>query len=68
MTDAGVQNLKGALGGAVGNFAVQLALGQDPVKAAKSAGAGAIGKVIGNAILPGLGGFIGGALGGIIGG
>tara|TARA_R100001086_G_scaffold44639_2_gene19768 strand:+ start:2227 stop:3396 length:1170 start_codon:yes stop_codon:yes gene_type:complete len=68
MTDAGAQNLKGALGGAVGNFAVQLALGQDPVKAAKSAGAGAIGKVIGNAILPGLGGFIGGALGGIIGG
>jgi hypothetical protein len=65
---AGAQNLRSAAGGAVGNFAVQLALGRDPVKAAKSAGAGAIGKIIGNAILPGIGGFIGGALGSIVGG
>jgi len=62
------QNLKSAAGGAVGNFVVQLALGRDPVKAAKSAGAGAIGKIVGNAILPGIGGFIGGALGSIVGG
>ena len=62
------QTLKGAAGGAVGNFAVQLALGRDPVKAAKSAGAGAIGKVLGNAIFPGFGGFIGGTLGTILGG
>jgi hypothetical protein len=65
---AGAQNLKGAVGGAVGNFAVQLALGRDPMKAAKSAGAGAIGKMIGTAIMPGIGGFIGGALGSILGG
>ena len=67
-TDAGMQNIKGAAGGAVGNFAVQLALGRDPVKAAKSAGAGAIGKVIGTAIGGPIGGFIGGALGSIVGG
>ena len=65
---AGAQNFKGAAGGAVGNFAVQLALGRDPVKAAKSAGAGAIGKVIGTAIGGPIGGFIGGALGSIVGG
>ena len=66
--DAGLQNWKSAAGGAVGNFAVQLALGQDPVKAAKSAGAGAIGKVLGTAIGGPIGGFIGGALGSILGG
>ncbi len=58
----------GAAGGAVANFGVQLLLGQDPVKAAKSAGAGAIGKVLGTAIGGPIGGFIGGALGSIIGG
>ena len=62
------QTLKGAAAGAVGNFAVQLALGRDPVKAAKSAGAGALGKVLGNAILPGFGGVVGGVLGSIVGG
>ena len=62
------QQLKGAAGGAIGNIAVQLALGRDPVKAAKSAGAGAIGKILGNAIFPGFVGFIGGTLGSIIGG
>jgi len=62
------QQLKGAAGGAIGNFAVQLALGRDPAKAAKSAGAGAIGKILGNAILPGFGGFLGSTLGSIIGG
>ena len=40
-------------------------MGQDPVKAAKSAGAGAIGKVLGTAIGGPIGGFIGGALGSI---
>ncbi len=67
-TEAGMQNIKGAFGGAVANFGVQLLLGQDPVKAAKSAGAGAIGKVLGTAIGGPIGGFIGGALGSIIGG
>ena len=66
--DLGMQNFKSAAGGAIGNFAVQLALGQDPVKAAKSAGAGAIGKMLGTAIGGPVGGFIGGALGSIIGG
>ena len=64
---AGAQNFRSAAGGAVANFGVQLLLGQDPVKAAKSAGAGAIGKFIGSAFGP-IGGFIGGALGSIIGG
>ena len=67
-TEAGLQNIKGAFGGAVANFGVQLLMGQDPVKAAKSAGAGAIGKVLGTAIGGPIGGFIGGALGSIIGG
>jgi hypothetical protein len=65
---AGMQNIKGAFGGAVANFGVQLLMGQDPVKAAKSAGAGAIGKVLGTAIGGPIGGFIGGALGSILGG
>jgi len=64
---AGAQNFRSAAGGAVANFGVQLLLGQDPVKAAKSAGAGAIGKFIGAAFGP-VGAFIGGALGSIIGG
>ena len=64
---AGSQNFRGAAGGAIGNFGVQLLLGQDPVKAAKSAGAGAIGKFIGAAFGP-VGAFIGGALGSILGG
>jgi len=67
-TAAGKQNIMGAAGGAVANFGVQLLLGQDPVKAAKSAGAGAIGKVLGTAIGGPIGGFIGGALGSILGG
>jgi len=67
-TEAGMQNIKGAFGGAVANFGVQLLMGQDPVKAAKSAGAGAIGKVLGTAIGGPIGGFIGGALGSILGG
>jgi len=54
--------------GAVLNFGVGLLMGQDPVKAAKSAGAGAIGTAIGTAIGGPIGGFIGGALGGMLGG
>ena len=67
-TAAGAQSWKGAAGGAVGNFAVQLVMGRDPVKAAKSAGAGAIGKVLGSAIGGPIGGWIGCALGSILGG
>ena len=43
-------------------------MGEDPVKAVKSAGASAIGTAIGNAFLPGIGGVVGGVLGGIVGG
>lgn len=57
-----------AAGGAIANFGVQILMGKDPVKAAKSAGAGMIGRVIGNALLPGLGGWLGGTLGSMIGG
>ena len=57
-----------AAGGAIANFGVQILMGKDPVKAAKSAGAGMIGRVIGNALLPGIGGWLGGTLGSIIGG
>ena len=67
-TDAGMQNLKSAGGAALGNFGVQLLLGQDPVKAAKSAGAGAIGQAIGTAIFGPVGGAIGGAIGSVFGG
>jgi hypothetical protein len=48
-----------AAGGAIANFGVQILMGKDPVKAAKSAGAGMIGRVIGNALLPGIGGWLG---------
>ena len=57
-----------AAGGAIANFGVQILMGKDPVKAAKSAGAGMIGRVIGNALLPGIGGWLGGTLGSMIGG
>ncbi len=67
-TAAGKQNIYGVAGGVVAKCGVQLLLGQDPVKAAKSAGAGAIGKVLGTAIGGPIGGFIGGALGSILGG
>ena len=67
-TDIGKANLARAGGSALVNFGVQLATGRDPVKAARSAGAQAIGTYIGNALLPGIGGFVGGTLGTIVGG
>ena len=67
-TAAGQANLARAGGSALLNFGVQLASGRDPAKAARSAGAQAIGTYIGNALLPGLGGFIGGTLGSVVGG
>ena len=54
--------------GGIFNFGVQLAMGKDPEDAAKSAGAGAIGTFLGNALLPGLGGVIGGSIGSALGG
>lgn len=61
-------NLGGAAGAGVGTFIVALISGQSPGQAAKSGLASAAGFAIGNAALPGVGGFVGAAVGGIIGG
>tara|TARA_R100000329_G_scaffold110023_1_gene90430 strand:- start:7439 stop:8674 length:1236 start_codon:yes stop_codon:yes gene_type:complete len=65
---AGKANLARAGGSALLNFGIQLASGRDPAKAARSAGAQAIGTYLGNALLPGFGGIIGGVLGSALGG
>ena len=62
------QNWAGAAGAGATNFVVQLAMGADPKKAAKSAAAGTVGTAIGNALLPGIGGVIGGTIGSALGG
>ena len=67
-TDIGQANIAKAGGTALVNFGIQLASGRDPVKAARSAGAQALGTYIGNALLPGIGGFVGGTLGSMVGG
>ena len=67
-TEQAAQNWASAAGGGVVNFGVQLLMGEDPAKAAKSAGASTIGTAIGNALLPGIGGVVGGVLGGVVGG
>ena len=67
-TQAGKTNMASAAGSGIVNFGMQLAMGVKPKKAAKSAGASAIGQYIGNAILPGIGGIVGGVLGSAIGG
>jgi hypothetical protein len=64
----GKANIASAAGGAFGNFAVQLAMGADPAKAAKSAGASAIFGTIGGAIGGPFGRFLGNVLGGAVGG
>ena len=59
-------------GAAVGSFAVQLAMGEDPASAARKAGAGAIARHVAQSIftpifggpIGAIAGFIGGALGG----
>ena len=67
-TPEAAQNWGSAATAGFVNFGVQLAMGEDPVKAVKSAGASAIGTALGNALLPGIGGVVGGVLGGIVGG
>jgi hypothetical protein len=62
------QNWASAGGAGATNFIVQLAMGQDPKKAAKSSVAGTIGTVIGNSLLGPIGGFIGGTIGSALGG
>lgn len=56
--------------GAVVSFGIGVLSGQDPVKAAKQAGASAVGAVIGQALIPipFVGGMVGSAIGGMIGG
>ena len=56
--------------GAVVSFGIGVLSGQDPVKAAKQAGASAVGAVIGQALIPipFVGGMIGSAIGGMVGG
>ena len=61
------QNLYGSVGYGVTSFGLNLVAGDDPVKAAKKAGAGAIGRYFGSMLGP-FGGFVGGLVGSAIGG
>mgnify|MGYP003670302577 CR=1 FL=1 len=56
------------MGVGLGVFAIGLATGKDPVKAAKSAGGTILGKAFGTALFGPIGGFFGGTIGSIIGG
>ena len=59
----------GQMGGqAVGSFAVQLAMGEDPASAARKAGAGAVAKHVAQSIFTPILGPVGGALAGFVGG
>jgi hypothetical protein len=60
--------LKASAGGAVGNFAVQLAMGEDPASAARKAGASAIASHVAKSILVPFLGPVGGLIGGLVGG
>jgi hypothetical protein len=57
----------GSVGGAVANFGVQLAMGEDPASAARKAGATAIAGHVAKSLLVPIFGPIGGVLGGIAG-
>ena len=61
------QNLYSSVGYGVTSFGLNLVAGDDPVKAAKKAGAGAIGRYFGSMLGP-VGGFVGGLVGSAIGG
>ena len=61
------QAFAGTAGGAVANFGVQLALGEDPASAARKAGATAIAGHVAKSLLVPVLGPIGGVLGGIAG-
>ena len=65
--DTGKQAFSGSVGGAVANFGVQLAMGEDPASAARKAGATAIAGHVAKSILVPMLGPIGGVLGGIAG-
>ena len=65
--DISKQAYAGTVGGAVSNFGVQLALGEDPASAARKAGATAIAGHVAKSLLVPVLGPIGGVLGGIAG-
>ena len=65
--DLGKQAFSGSVGGAVANFGVQLAMGEDPASAARKAGATAIAGHVAKSLLVPVLGPIGGVLGGIAG-
>ena len=67
-TEAAKANWKSAAGFGMGTFIAGLVTGQDPVKAAKSAGAAVIGKAFGTALFGPIGGFIGGTVFSMFGG
>jgi len=66
--DSASANWKSAAGFGMGTFVAGLVTGQDPVKAAKSAGAAVIGKAFGTALFGPIGGFIGGTVFSMFGG
>jgi len=66
--DSAKANWTSAAGFGMGTFVAGLVTGQDPVKAAKSAGAAVIGKAFGTALFGPIGGFIGGTVFSMFGG
>jgi|TARA_R110002153_G_scaffold73653_2_gene192120 hypothetical protein len=60
--------LKASAGGAVGNFAVQLAMGEDPASAARKAGVSAVTGHFAKSLLIPILGPVGGVIGGLVGG
>ena len=69
-TDAGAANWGSAAGAGAFSFVANLAMGAKPKQALKSAAGTAIGRVLGQALIPipGVGAFIGGMVGGALGG
>lgn len=59
---------KASAGGAVGNFAVQLAMGEDPASAARKAGVSAVAGHFAKSVLVPFLGPVGGLIGGLVGG
>jgi hypothetical protein len=64
-TDALGGTIGGAAGAGLGSAVVGAVMGQQPKEYLPTAGASAVGFAIGNAILPGIGGFLGSAVGGL---
>ena len=67
-SEFGMDAIKASAGGAVGNFAVQLAMGEDPASAARKAGVSAVAGHFAKSILVPMLGPVGGLIGGLVGG